>query len=243
MFGSHVNHDQHSQDNVQESRPHNENNITCDFPTNYTTQSTTLTNYCLCTCCHKTDIPRLQCIIFKESKYNFDNTVVAETLSNRFLIPPSKEYICKKCDKDLLAEIMPTNSVASHIRLTCHKPQQKCILCNTVPTGKFLTFEKTKYGQNTIVSQMTENDEQNIICNKCQNAICRESLVTCPYMHENYEKMCTLKFDMNRYSSLEHTIQEMANHRKPTLTYAKLPCRTAIKIACVCCNRHAGTCM
>ena len=100
MFGSHVNHDQHSQDNVQESRTHNENNITCDFPTNYTTQSTTLTNYCLCTCCHKTDIPRLQCIIFKESKYNFDNTVVVEALSNRFSIPTSKEYICKKCDKD-----------------------------------------------------------------------------------------------------------------------------------------------
>ena len=71
------------------------------------------------------------------------------------------------------------NSVASCIRLTSHEPQQKCIHCNTVPTGKFLTFDKTKYGQNTIVSQMTENDEQNIICNKCHNAICRESLVTC----------------------------------------------------------------
>ena len=60
MTGSHVNHDQHSQDNVQESRTHNANNITCDFPTNYTTQTTTMTNYHLCTCCHKTDIPRLQ---------------------------------------------------------------------------------------------------------------------------------------------------------------------------------------
>ena len=26
---------------------------------------------------------------------------------------------------------------------------------------------------------MTVNDEQNIICNKCHNAILRESLVTC----------------------------------------------------------------
>ena len=26
---------------------------------------------------------------------------------------------------------------------------------------------------------MIENDTQNIICNKCHNAICRESLVTC----------------------------------------------------------------
>ena len=46
-----------------------------------------------------------------------------------------------------------------------------------VPTDKFLTFDKTKYEQNTIVSQMKENDEQNIISNKYHNAICRESLL------------------------------------------------------------------
>ena len=179
MFVSNENHEQDSQDNVQESRTDDESNITWDFLTSYTTQSTALTNYCLCTCCHKTEIPRSQCIIFKESKYNFDNTVVLEALSNRFSIPTSKEYIYRKCDKDLLAEVMSMNSVASHIRLTSNEPQQKCIPCNRVPTDKFLTFDKTKYGQNTIVSQMTQNDEQNIICNKCHNAICRESLVTC----------------------------------------------------------------
>ena len=73
---------------------------------------------------------------------------------------------------------MPTNSVASQTRLTSHKPQQKCIHCNSVPIDKVLTFDKTKYWENTIVNQMTENDEQNIICNKCHNAIFRESLVT-----------------------------------------------------------------
>ena len=103
-FESNVNHGQGNQDNVNESRTHNENNITCDFPSNYSTQSTTLTNYCLCTCCHKTGIPRSQCIIFKESKYNFGNTVVLEALSNRFSIPTSKEYTCKKFHKDLLGE-------------------------------------------------------------------------------------------------------------------------------------------
>ena len=46
MFGYNVNHQQDSQHNVQESITHNGNNITCDFPANYTTQSTTLTNYC-----------------------------------------------------------------------------------------------------------------------------------------------------------------------------------------------------
>ena len=71
---------------------------------------------------------------------------------------------------------MPTNSVASQMRVTSHKPQQKCIHCNSVPTDKLLTFDKTKYGENSIVSQMTENDEQNIICNKCHNT---SALVTC----------------------------------------------------------------
>ena len=52
---------------------------------------------------------------------------------------------------------MLTNSVTSWTRLTSYKPQQKCIHCNSVPTDKFLTFDKTKYGQNTIVSQMKEN--------------------------------------------------------------------------------------
>ena len=47
MFGSNINDDQNSQHNVQENRIHNKKNIICDFPANYTTQSTTLTNYCL----------------------------------------------------------------------------------------------------------------------------------------------------------------------------------------------------
>ena len=73
---------------------------------------------------------------------------------------------------------MPMNSVASQILLTSHEPKQKCIHCNTLCTEKFLIFNKAKYGQNAIVSQMIQHDIQDIICNKCHNAICRESLVT-----------------------------------------------------------------
>ena len=144
LLGSNLNHEQGSQDNLHEGRTHKENNMTCDFPSLYMTQSTTFTNYCLCTCCHKTDIPRSQCIIFKESKYNFGNAVVQEALSNQFSILTLKEYICKKCDKHLLVEKMPINSIASWIRLISHKPQQKCIHCNGVHADKFLTFDKTK---------------------------------------------------------------------------------------------------
>ena len=109
---------------------------------------------------------------------------------------------------------MPMNSVALHIKLTSHKPQQTCIHCNMVPIGKYLTFDKTKYGENTIVSQMTEKDQQNIICHKCHNAICKETLVTCLRCTKTMTKICTLKFDINRYTSLERNIQDMAKSRK-----------------------------
>ena len=142
LFRSNVNHEQHSQDNLHDSRTHNENSVTCDFPSLNMTQTTILTNYCLCTCCHKTDIPRSQCIISKASKYNFGNAVVREALSNRFSIPTSQEYIGKKCDKHLLAEKMPINSTASQMRSLSHKPQQKCIHCHTVPTDNFQSLTR-----------------------------------------------------------------------------------------------------
>ena len=237
MFGSNLDHEQDNQDNVHGSRTHNENNVTCDFPSHYTTQNTTLTNYCLCTCCHKTDIPRSQCTIFKESDYNFDNAVILEALSNRFSIPTSKEYICKKCDKDLLGTKMPMNSVASQTILTSHKPQWKCIHCNSVPADKFLTFDKTKYGESTIANQMTENDEQNIICNKCHNTILRQTLATCLTCDKTMKKMFTLNFDIDKYSSLENKIIEMLKlHR--TNCYICKSCHLQLqpKCTCVCCN-------
>ena len=59
------------------------------------------------------------------------------------------------------------------------------------------------------------------------------------HMHENFEKMCTLKFDMNKYSShWKTTYQKWQNHRKPTLTYAKAATYNYNKKLCVCCNRH-----
>ena len=55
-LGSNSTHEQNDQDIVYRSRTDNESNMTYDFPAQYMTQSTTLTNYWLCTCCHKTDI-------------------------------------------------------------------------------------------------------------------------------------------------------------------------------------------
>ena len=63
---------------------------------------------------------------------------------------------------------------------------------------------------------MTVNDEQNIICNKCHNAILRESLVTSLTCDKTMKKMLTLKFDMDKYSSLENTTQEMMKSNRTT---------------------------
>ena len=68
------------------------------------TQNPTYTNHCICTCCHKPDLPRSQCIIFKASRYNSGNSVISHALSNCFVVSIAKEFICKKCDKSLLAE-------------------------------------------------------------------------------------------------------------------------------------------
>ena len=109
---------------------------------------------------------------------------------------------------------MPMNSVASQIWLTSNETQQKCIHCNIVCTEKFLIFNKAKYGQNTIASQVLENDTQNILCNKCHNTICRKFLVTCLICTKTVEKNYTLKLDTNKYSSLENIIPEMAKFQK-----------------------------
>ena len=152
-------------------------------------------------------------------------------LSNRLSIPTSKEYICKKCDKHPLVEKMPINSIASRIRSISHKPQQKCIHCNSVPTDNFLTFDKTKYGENTLVNQMTENDEQNIIHNKCHIAILRESLVTCLTCDKTMKEILTLKFDSGKYSSLENTTREMLKSSRTTpLHMQDLPLITPTKM-------------
>ena len=45
---------------------------------------------------------------------------------------------------------------------------------------------------------MTEKDEQNIICNKCYNAILREFLVTCLTCNKTMKKMFTLKFEIDK---------------------------------------------
>ena len=79
---------------------------------------------------------------------------------------------------------------------------------------------------------MKENHAQNIICNKCHNAICRESFVTCLTCMKTMKKNCTFKFDMNKYSSLHNKILEMAKSQRTNsffLHMQELPLTTPLK--------------
>ena len=95
--------------NSNDTTPSMEFNMTSlDF-----TQNPTYTNHCICTCCHKPDFPRSQCIIFKVQRYNSDNSVISQALSNHFIISTGKEFICKSVTnhcwlkKFLLMLLMP----------------------------------------------------------------------------------------------------------------------------------------
>ena len=77
------------------------------------TQNPKYTNHCIYTCCHKPDLPMSQCIIFKASRYNSDNTVVSNAISNHSVASTTKEFICKNVinhcwlKKCLLRLLMP----------------------------------------------------------------------------------------------------------------------------------------
>ena len=144
------------------------------------------TSHCICTCCHKHDLPRSQCIILKTSRYNSDNTVVCNSLSNCFVASTTKEFICKKCDKSLLAAKIPVDTVYAICRLQNTK-QKICLYCKGISSTNKL-FDITDYGNNLLATQIHENSmlhHDSIICDKCHNAILRESLLTCIICENN----------------------------------------------------------
>ena len=174
------------------------------------TQNPTYTNPCICTCCHKPDLPRSQCIIFKEQRYNSDNSVISQALSNRFIISTGKEFICKKCDKSLLAEKMPADAVDARCRLenTKHKI---CVYCKGTST-KSILFDITAYGNNLLASQIHDNSmlhHDTVICEKCHNTILQESVVICIICEQTVAKKSVV--GKHKYASLKQTMPQIAN--------------------------------
>ena len=174
------------------------------------TQNPTYTNHCICTCCHKPDLPRSQCIIFKASRYNSDHSVVSNALSNHFVASTAKEFICKKCDKSLLAEKMPVDAVNARCRLQNSK-QKIFLYCKGIST-KSILFDITEYGNNLLATQIHENSmlhHDSVICEKCHNTVLQESLLTCIICENTVAKKCLV--GKHQDSLLKHTMPQIAN--------------------------------
>ena len=56
---------------------------------------------CVCTCCHRNDLSRYNCVIFVKHNYNLNIPAVANALSKWYQEIRQKEFICKSCHKEL----------------------------------------------------------------------------------------------------------------------------------------------
>ena len=127
----------------------------------------------MCTCCHVTDIPRNNCIIFKESRYDLDNDNVQEVLDCRFPLPTCKEFICKKCHSVLLKKMMPDNAVNSPTKEIVDSQNNMCIMCKNNVID-FSLFKQTAYGNNQIVTTLLRDIPRNsnhVVCKKCHTTL------------------------------------------------------------------------
>ena len=202
------------------------------------TQNPKYTNHCICTCCHKPDLPRSQCIIFKASRYNSDNSVISHALPNCFVVSTAKEFICKKCDESLLAEKMPFDAVGARCRLQNTK-QKICLYCKGTST-KSTFSDITAYGNNLLAPQIHENSmlhHDSVICEKCHNHILQESLLTCIICEKTVAKKCLV--GKHKYSLLRHTMPQIANipnNRKHICNTCYIQLQQ--NFVCVCCSRN-----
>ena len=138
------------------------------------------------------------------------NSAISNALSNCFVASTAKEFICKKCDKSLLAEKMPV--VAVDARCTLQNSKQKiCLYCKGIST-KSILFDITEYGNNLLVTQIHEYSmlhHDSGIWEKCHNTILQESLQTCIICENTVAKKCLV--GKHKYSLLKHTMPQIAN--------------------------------
>ena len=56
---------------------------------------------CVCTCCHRKNLMRCDCVIFLKQNYDVDNSNIADALSKRYREVGNKEFISKPCHTKL----------------------------------------------------------------------------------------------------------------------------------------------
>ena len=86
--------------------------------------------------------------------------------------------------------------------------------------------------------------KDNIICNKCHNAISKESIVTCLNCRNTVPKKSTYIFNKKKYSPTVCTT-EQPDSSKTARQYICKKCHTSLvpKVTCMCCKLNADKCI
>ena len=138
---------------------------------------------------HETNIVRICCIPFKQSKYNVASDDVKQALAHRYCAPTAKEFVHRKCDKFLLKSSMPPQTASSPTKLV---NGMICLSCCRALSGKMYFLDQTQSGDNPVayeVMQKRTGEAKDYVYCKSHDAILGSSLVLC--------LMCTQKVAKN----------------------------------------------
>ena len=101
-----------------------------------------------------------------------------------------------------MAEKLPVDAVDARCRLQNVK-EKICLYCKGI-LNKSILFDITENGNNLLATQIHENNmlhHDSVICDKCHNAILRESLMTCIICENTVAKKYFV--GKHKYSSLK----------------------------------------
>ena len=135
---------------------------------------------------------------------------------------------------------MPVDAVDVTRRLQ-NTRQKICLYCKDI-SNKSILFDITEYGNNLITTQIHENSmlhHDSVICDKCNSAILKESLLTRIICKNTFAK----KYfgGKHKYSSLKCTMPQITtvtDNRRHICKTCYLQLQQ--NFACVCCRRNVG---
>ena len=162
-------------------------------------QDPSLSNVCVCTYCHETNIVRTCCILLKQSRYNMANDDVKQALAHRYCLPTAKEFVSRKCDKFLLNSFMPPQAVSSPAKLV---KGMRRLSCCRVPSGKMYFLYQIQYGDNSVaheVMQKRTGEAKAYVCCKSHDSILGSSLVLCLMCTQKVAKTNSVVLNPGKY--------------------------------------------
>ena len=138
----------------------------------------------------------------------------------------------------MLAEKMPVYSVDARCRLQNTK-QKICLYCKGI-SNKSILFDITEYGNNLLNTQIHENSmlhHDSVICDKCHNAVLKESLLTYIICENTLAKKYFV--GKHKYSSLKYKMPQITNVPNNRRHIYKT-CYLEIQqnFVCACCRRN-----